>query len=578
MKKAVVVLMLLLVALYAANKNNTQVQTVLPKTDDDRIQTMGTPVARPNTVNPNAGDLILGRQEVIGYTTLDWQLNGAIDNRCHYDATANGIHCLWMWSAGAPATDRNERYNFYDFATHAWNWPDGINVYTTRSGFGAIDYNPISGCAYTATHQGSTGAINSYLARDQAPGAGLFEYHPALTALEWPYISVDHNQAAHVAAINCVDQDSLWYARSNPWGTWSTPIRIPSPGASPMFPTQNIAASKTSNKVIIVWNCSDDPYPERAFYRLSTDGGVTWNTQTQIPFPPSINMTPAYNVSSLFAMFDAADNFHIVASVAETSFTIPAEIWHYCPTNTPRWTLVHRYDHTGALTASPGYNALFATRPSIIQDQTDPSVFYVAWEQFDSLNYEPITNLARSEICLAQLTNNGTTVARKSTITDPNTTSKRFPCVGGIKDDTIFVMYIIDSIAGFENYTQGPATRNPVILHRVYKNDLHIVTGVEENQTGNYHRLDLISATPNPSNLTTNITYSLNKTADINLTIYDVLGRPIRTLVSGTRAAGEYNIIWDGRDANGRRAQAGIYFYTMKTCDKSISRKLIRTN
>ena len=49
-------------------------------------------------------------------------------------------------------------------------------------------------------------------------------------------------------------------------------------------------------------------------------------------------------------------------------------------------------------------------------------------------------------------------------------------------------------------------------------------------------------------------------------------------MVSGTKTPGEYTAIWDGKDANGNKTQAGIYFYTLSTADKSVSRKIIRTN
>ncbi len=575
MKKVLVMLLLVLVAAYAVDRNITRIQTVLPNPNDNRPQTKISPFTRQsNPINPTP--LLIGRLEVIGYTSYDWQANGPVYHDCIYDPVANGIHCLWMYSHFNQATDRQMYYNFYDFSSHAWNWPDaGIGVYTMRSGYGGMDNDPISGCAYVTAHATVSSVMTTVAARDQAPGAGLFEYSNAAAGYQWPPCAVSHSENIGVALTNSTDQDSLWYTRGTPWNTWSTPVRIPDPGAPADFPTQNIAASKTSNKMVYVWQCSDDPYPERAMYKLSTDGGATWGTQTQIPFPPSVGITPGFHISGLFAMFDASDNLHIVASVSDTGFTIPAEIWHYCPTNTPAYKLVHHYE-ADTLTAPVGYNAIFATRPSIVQDAANPTNFYVAWEEFDSLNYEPLTTLARADIYVAQLTNNGNTVARKGRITDPNTTSKRFPVVGGIKNDTVFVQYLIDSIAGMELYTQGVATNNPVVVQRFYKNSLP--AAVEENPSNRYYSVALKPASPNPFIYTTNITYTVPISGNVNLTIYDILGRPVRTMVSGTKTPGEYTAIWDGKDANGNKTQAGIYFYTLSTADKSVSRKIIRTN
>jgi hypothetical protein len=567
MKKLAVLVLLVAVAFAV----NTKVQTVLPPVEDNRTN-VGTP---PNGTTPAPDYMpLIGRIEPIMYTSYDWQCNGPMHRAMILDPVANGFHCYWMWSNFVPATDRNQRYNFYDFSTRTWNWLDGVNVYTERSGFGSMDRDPSTGCAIATTHRGGTGAINMFTARDQAPGAGLFEYGTQLTGFQWPMAAVTNNQAIHVAVLNTVDQDSLWYARMQPWNTWTTPIRFPTdPSHTPLFPDHNIASSKTSNKVCIMWEMSEDVGQERAFYRTSTDGGNTWSAaDIQLPFPPTTNLTPSYNISSLFAMYDNSDNLHFVISVADTGRTIPAEIWHYCPTNPTPWKLVHYYT-AETLNAAVGYNAIFATRPTIVQASTGN--FYVTWEQFDSLNFEPVTSLARADIYCAELTNNGQTVTRKGRITDPNTTSKRFPCVGGVKDDTVFVIYEIDSIAGFENYTQGPATRNPVICQRFHR--LSLPPGVEENPSGPIYNFTLNSAYPNPSNSNMKISYSVSTANNVELTIYDVVGRPIRTLVNGTKTAGEYSAIWNGRTNTGEKVQAGIYFYTLTTPDRSISRKLIRT-
>ena len=49
----------------------------------------------------------------------------------------------------------------------------------------------------------------------------------------------------------------------------------------------------------------------------------------------------------------------------------------------------------------------------------------------------------------------------------------------------------------------------------------------------------------------------------MDLSIYSVDGRRIRTLVSGTLPAGEHDARWDGRDRDGRRVAGGVYFYRL---------------
>jgi hypothetical protein len=576
--KKVLLLLVIVAALSAAH--NRKLETVLPNINDERAN-LGFPVLQ--TTSPVENLPIIGRIEVVGYTTYDWQYNGPVYTHCRYCPTSGveGLHCYWMYSNFNPGTDRNQRYNFYDFTTRTWNWPlQGVNVYSARSGFGSFDYDPVSGCGVALTHQSVGGVLSPVAARDIFPGGGLFEYSTGPSAYQWPAVGVTQNQALHVACVDGASSDSIWYTRCQPWGTWTTPMKIHTPGSTPLFPDHNIAASKTSNKVVILWECSEDPYPERAFYRISLDGGLSWQPEVQLPFPPSMyGVNPSYHISSLFAMFDNQDNLRIVASVMHydgtSGYTIPSQIWLYSPqSGLPNpWTLIHHYD-ADTLNAPVGYNATFACRPSITQ--ASDGKFYVAWEQFDSLNYEPTTTLARADIWVAEVSNNGQTVTRKGRITDPNTTSKRFPCVGGVKDDTVFVQYFIDSIAGFELYTQGRTTLNPVVLHRFHRNHLP-ATGIEENAQNNLKSFGFTSINPNPSAFRTTITYNLPQRTDVEVNIYDITGRPVRKLFKGMQSEGENSLCWDGKDDKGNRIQPGLYFVTLKTEYSFSSSKIIRS-
>ncbi len=67
---------------------------------------------------------------------------------------------------------------------------------------------------------------------------------------------------------------------------------------------------------------------------------------------------------------------------------------------------------------------------------------------------------------------------------------------------------------------------------------------------------------PNPFNPTTTIRYTVGGTGSIHvlLTIHDVLGRVIKTLVAEMQAPGAYRVVWDGTDEQGRGVSSGVYF------------------
>ena len=85
---------------------------------------------------------------------------------------------------------------------------------------------------------------------------------------------------------------------------------------------------------------------------------------------------------------------------------------------------------------------------------------------------------------------------------------------------------------------------------------------------------------PNPFNPETWIPYQLAKSADVSITIYAVNGQIVRHLPIGYREAGIYrnkhrSVYWDGRTEKNEPAASGIYFYTLTTGKKALTRKML---
>jgi hypothetical protein len=75
--------------------------------------------------------------------------------------------------------------------------------------------------------------------------------------------------------------------------------------------------------------------------------------------------------------------------------------------------------------------------------------------------------------------------------------------------------------------------------------------------------LALIQNYPNPFNMETMISFSLPSTDDVELVVYDLLGRKVATLYSGPAEAGTTNVRWDGRSSSGDEIASGVYYYTL---------------
>ncbi len=80
---------------------------------------------------------------------------------------------------------------------------------------------------------------------------------------------------------------------------------------------------------------------------------------------------------------------------------------------------------------------------------------------------------------------------------------------------------------------------------------------------------------PNPFNPETNINFALPKQQRVRLIIYDLLGRPVKTLADGTYATGVHSLKWNGRNDAGEQAASGAYIYRIITKDFSNSRKMV---
>jgi hypothetical protein len=80
---------------------------------------------------------------------------------------------------------------------------------------------------------------------------------------------------------------------------------------------------------------------------------------------------------------------------------------------------------------------------------------------------------------------------------------------------------------------------------------------------------------PNPFNPSTTITIALPERQEVSLTIYNVSGQKIKTLVNGRMSSGTHQVVWDGTDQQGRVVPSGVYLYRLKTPKKVLSKKLM---
>jgi hypothetical protein len=80
---------------------------------------------------------------------------------------------------------------------------------------------------------------------------------------------------------------------------------------------------------------------------------------------------------------------------------------------------------------------------------------------------------------------------------------------------------------------------------------------------------------PNPFNPTTEIGYSIPENTFVSITIYDVQGRSVKSLVNQNQDAGIYLTSWNAKDEQGNSVPAGMYFCTIRAGDFTQTKKMV---
>ena len=100
-------------------------------------------------------------------------------------------------------------------------------------------------------------------------------------------------------------------------------------------------------------------------------------------------------------------------------------------------------------------------------------------------------------------------------------------------------------------------------------------TGIEDDHGSTPKSYSLEQNFPNPFNPETVIGYNLASPGYVTLTVYNVIGQKIVDVVNGFESAGAKQATWNGKDANGREVQSGIYFYRLTTDNFTMTRKMM---
>jgi hypothetical protein len=514
----------------------------------------------------------LGVALVAGYTTNDQQVYGPALKRIARDTLA-GTHLVWKDAYSNPV------YNFFDRRSRAWHWPNGTPVFDQRASLGSLEINPLDQIPTISGSFLQSGRHTAIYAYDSAVAQGRFTSveNQTRNELQWNLTTFSNDGRHQFAALA---HDSIMYHRNG------SPTYL---GQAGNFPTHNIAGSQANSHLAIFWTRTKLPDMGDLYLRRSTNTGYGWRS----PIVPSRTIPDDWQHTFLgaYGEYDRQGDLHIVANVYNGTNCFASALWHYCEANTPNWSLIYRCmenrdatvfaPKTGGVpvfhicvhlcssvvsTGSLPTEALIAGRPTIAENPRTGD-FFVVWEQFDPLNSEPETGILRADLWAARSHDQGRTWASPLRLTEPDQTSKRYPGLARIVDDTLHIQYLCDSIAGSASQGQGRATQNPIVYLRVPA--VLIPSAVSEDRPCASNGAPRLSITPSHGGAIIEWTLS---GSPASLRVLDISGRLVR---DWRLAPGSRRRVWDGSNQLGAHVPGGVYLVILQTSQFVVSGSLL---
>jgi PKD repeat protein len=121
-------------------------------------------------------------------------------------------------------------------------------------------------------------------------------------------------------------------------------------------------------------------------------------------------------------------------------------------------------------------------------------------------------------------------------------------------------------------FTYGEYESQPVFVEFTPNMELRKVDLLFQNLPQEF---GLAQNFPNPFNPVTNIQFMLPEAADVQLVVYDLMGKTVRTLVNGSQTAGYKTVVWDSKDESGIPVSAGMYIYELRSGSYSAIQKMV---
>ena len=138
----------------------------------------------------------------------------------------------------------------------------------------------------------------------------------------------------------------------------------------------------------------------------------------------------------------------------------------------------------------------------------------------------------------------------------------------GVNTYTLHLLYLHDKVPGTSVFDGNNEASPPAAW--VYQSVDIGPVGIDDASTVVVTDFALAQNYPNPFNPSTTIEYSLKKTAEVTLEVYNLVGQKMVTLVNGRKTAGTYTVNFDAQSL-----ASGVYFYTLSSGSARLTQKML---
>jgi hypothetical protein len=511
----------------------------------------------------------LGPGDSIGYGYYDYGTNGS----CRQGLINYGDGTFSFASMGSLDgsvtgwASRGSYYKYYDGLSWQTNWDQ---VEATRRGWTAIaQIADAGGVEVIMSHVGMECNV------DAAKGADTWS--STLTGGDaagqlWPRVAIGNGFTIHVVYSNANPPSAIWYAQSPDAGaSWPTVDMQLYTHPNDIGDADAYSITAQGDKVaILIAGAGLAGTGGDVVLLESMDAGANW-TETLLYDVDESGLTAGEEPAdgSCDVIYDFNGNLHaawgsyLYDGTGATFLSQGAGIRHWSAATGVQEVAFADADTT--IVSHGGTDGNYITTPDLAADD-EGNVFltYMRFinEQDDSSNYlQHIFGKGSGD--------GGATWSDEVDLTPGSGFDGVFQMVAEHVDDYIHFVYYCDALAG--NVLNGPQTADAQVAFMYHMVDkLTLLTGVKEvpDVVPSAYRLE--QNYPNPFNPTTNIRYSIPQSSFVTLTVFDMVGREVATLVNQEQSAGTYVADFDATNlAN------GTYFYKIQAGSFSETHKMM---